>query len=113
MITTTSFTGVLHDSDGITGINFPYQLQYSQSGTILCTGFLTQSGIYEYDTSGNQLAFIDTEVQGFDSARGCYQLVNGNYLFTTPTGVHLYEASTGAINTVVTGISARMNMSNG
>ena len=41
--------GVFHDSDGVTGINFPEQLTRKRSnGNVLAAGFATPAGIYEY-----------------------------------------------------------------
>src|SRR5690606_10271064 len=52
-----SLGGTFHDSDGVSGIDFPNQITEQAGGNILAAGFTAPNGIYEYDASGNQLNF--------------------------------------------------------
>ena len=100
-----NFLGAFHDSDGIGGIDFPEQLAVkASSGNLLACGFEPPSGIYEYDPSGAQVAFIDTGMSGL---RGVHELQNGNLLFTNAQGVHLWDVQAQLASTVVAGVDAR------
>lgn len=100
--------GIFHDSDGVTGIDFPEQLAIRGSnGNVLAAGFSTPSGIYEYDAGGNEVAYYDTSAQGQGGVRGVHELQNGNFLFTNGSGVHVWDVGTGTVSTVLGGVSAR------
>ena len=74
------------------------------NGNIIAAGFSGSSGLYIYDSNGNQLNYFSA-VTGL---RGCYQLLSGNYLVTNGSGVHEIDGSTGAlVRTVLAGVSAR------
>lgn len=99
---------IFHDSDGITGIDFPEQVTVTAGGRILAAGFSAPSGLYEYDAAGNQIDFIDTvTIGGQGGLRGVAELGNGNLLFTNGAGVHIYDVATMTISTVASGVSAR------
>ncbi len=90
--------------DFVTGLNFPEQIKELTNGNVIAAGFSTPSGLYIYDSNGAQLNYFDA-VTGL---RGCYPLLNGNYLVTSGTGVHELDGTTGALlRTVVAGVSAR------
>ena len=85
-------------------IAFPEQLYETTSGNVLAAGFSTPSGLYVYDSNGNQLNYFSA-VTGL---RGVYQLGNGNYMVTSGTGVHILDSTTGnLISTPVSGVSGR------
>ncbi len=82
--------GVLHDSDGVTGIDFPGQLSKTQSGHILAASLVTPVGAFEYDANGVQTAYFDgTGV--LSSAQGVHELLNGNVLVGANNGLWLYD----------------------
>ncbi len=88
----------------VTALNFPEQIREVTSGNIIAAGFSTPSGLYIYDSNGAQLNYFDA-VTGL---RGCYQLLSGNYLVTSGTGVHEIDGTTGAfVRTIIAGVSAR------
>jgi hypothetical protein len=96
------FDGEFHNSDGSTGINFPEQMNLSNTGTILAGGFSTPSGVYEYDLAGNQLNYW-----AVGGIRGVWPLGNGNIMFTDGQGVHSLDPATGGVTDLYTGVSAR------
>lgn len=98
-----AFLSTFHDSDGVSGIDFPEQMALSSVGTIFAAGFSDPDGIYEYDASGNQLNYWAVG----SGARGVIELGNGNILFTDGSGVHVLDRNTGAITDSITGVSAR------
>jgi hypothetical protein len=85
-------------------ITFPEQIDETASGNIIAAGFSGSSGLYIYDSNGNQLNYFSA-VTGL---RGCFQLGNGNYLVTNGSGVYVLDQNTGAIlATPVSGVAAR------
>ena len=98
-----TFITTLHDSDGTTGIDFPEQLGQKSNGNILAGGFSAPAGIFEYDPTGVQVNYIDTGT----SVRGVHELGNGNILWTSGSGVHIYDVNSGTSSAVVTGVSGR------
>lgn len=92
-----------HDSDGLTGIDFPQQMARGLTGSVLASGFSLPAGIYEYDGNGNQINYYDVGT----GLRGIYQLGNGNIMFTDGAGVHIYDIGNDSVSDVVTGVSAR------
>lgn len=83
-----NFLGTFHDSDGVTGIDFPQQLTTRSNGNILAAGFSAPAGIYEYDLSGTQIGrYTSTEGVANLGIRGLYELGNGNILWTGGDGV--------------------------
>ncbi len=86
-----------HSSNGVNGIDTPEQIHVSAGGRIFAAGSSTPVGIYEYNDQGIQIAYISTANVG--GARGIYLLGNGNLLFTTGSGVHIYDTSSATIST--------------
>ncbi len=99
-----------HDSDGVTGIDFPEQCTIKGSnGNPIAGGFTAPGGIYEYDSvTGGQIDYVDTvTLFGNGGIRGVYELGNGNILYTNGSGVHIYDPVAITSVTVVSGVSAR------
>ncbi|QDV07931.1 hypothetical protein Poly30_34670 [Planctomycetes bacterium Poly30] len=96
---------LFHGSNGVSGVDTPNQIHVSASGRVFVAGASTPVGIYEYDASGAEIAYIDTSSVG--GVRGVYLLGNGNLLFSTGSGVHVYETSTALITTLLQGVSGR------
>ncbi len=93
-----------HLGDLVVGINFPEQLHETASGNIIAAGFSTPSGLYIYDSNGNQLNYFGA-VTGL---RGAFQLGNGNYMVTSGTGVFVLDQNTGTVvSQPVSGVSGR------
>ena len=93
-----------HLGNFVPSINFPEQLYETVSGNILAAGFSVPSGLYIYDSNGNQLNFFNA-VTGL---RGAFQLGNGNYMVTNGTTVAVLDQTTGTVvATPVTGVSGR------
>lgn len=89
--TSGNFFGTFHDSDGLTGIDFPEQLHEAANGDILAGGFSTPAGVYRYDSSGNQINYFDVGT----GVRGVYELQNGNILWSAGSGVFSLDPNTG------------------
>ena len=93
-----------HLGDFVASISFPEQLYETASGNVLAAGFSSPSGLYIYDSNGNQLNYFSA-VTGL---RGAFQLGNGNYLVTSGTGVYVLDQNTGNIvSQPVSGVSGR------
>ncbi len=93
-----------HIGDFVASIDFPEQLHETGSGDVLAAGFSGSSGLYIYDSNGNQLNYFGA-VSGL---RGAYQLGNGNYMVTSGSGVYVLDQATGNIvSQPVAGVSAR------
>jgi len=78
-----TFVGVFHESNGISGIDFPEQLVPAPTGPggeieVWATGFTAPAGIYRYSDEGVQVAYYDVST----GARGVWVLGNGDVLFT-------------------------------
>lgn len=82
--------GVLVDSDGVTGIDLPYQIQSEANGNLLVGGFADPGGLYEYDANGNELAVWGTSY-GRIFVRGGVRLGNGNLLFTQNRAITIWD----------------------
>jgi hypothetical protein len=92
------FLNTFHLSDGVTGIDFPEQLALrSSNGNVLAAGFITPTGIYEYDPTGVQVNFWPTS-----GARGVLELQNGNILYTAGTNLSVLDPVTGTSTNIVT-----------
>lgn len=89
-----------HDSDGVTGIDFPEQMNMSLDGqSVFAAGFSSPSGIYEFDLSGNQINYYDVG----SGLRGVMELGNGNIMFSNSSGVHVLDPATGGMTQVASG----------
>ncbi|MFG0285081.1 MAG: hypothetical protein ACF8R7_11715 [Phycisphaerales bacterium JB039] len=98
-----TFLSTFHDSDGVTGIDFPEQLNLKANGNVIAGGFSPPAGIYEYDKdTGDQVNYIDVG----SAVRGVYELGNGNIMWTDGAGVHILDISTGG-STLVAAASGR------
>jgi hypothetical protein len=98
------FVSKFHDSDGVSGIDFPQQLsQRAVNGNVLAAGFTAPDGLFEYDLAGVQLAYHSVG----SGARGVAELGNGNLIFTDAGGVHVRDDVSGTVTTIVASISAQ------
>jgi hypothetical protein len=81
----------LVSSDAVSGIDFPQQASAKWSDSnFLAAGFSAPFGMYEYDSSGNQINYFpDT------ASRGVFELQNGNYLYTGGSGTFVYDVNSG------------------
>ena len=88
----------------VASINFPEQINKTLSSNIIVGNFSSPSGLYIYDSNGNQLNYFST----ITGLRGCFQLGNGNYMVTNGTGVYVLDQNTGAlVSTPIAGVSGR------
>ncbi|MEO0825509.1 MAG: PEP-CTERM sorting domain-containing protein [Cyanobacteria bacterium J06639_16] len=95
--------GTFHDSDGLTGIDFPQQMTQRANGNVLVAGFSAPGGIYEYDPDGNPVGFFDGNSGiAFRGIRGVYELGNGNILWTGGDGVVSTDLATGTATDIFT-----------
>jgi hypothetical protein len=102
---TGAVVGIFHDSDGLTGVDFPGQLSKTTAGTILTASLVTPAGIFEYDGAGNQINYSDST--GFGSTpQGVHGLLNGNILLGTGSGLLLYDRVAATFSVVVGSIDA-------
>ena len=78
--------GTFHDS---TGLDFANQLSLASDGNVWCCP-LTSSSVVKLDATTGAI------VQSFPggSGRGVYELQNGNVLWTSTSGVRVYDTST-------------------
>ena len=95
---------IFHNSNGISGIDTPNQIHVAGS-RVFAASASTPVGIFEYDSSGAELAYFDTSSVG--GVRGVHLLGNGNLLFTTGSGVHIYDTSTDVVTTEFDGASGQ------
>lgn len=99
-----NFASVFHASDGVSGIDFPQQAFARDNGGLLVAGFSSPSGVYAYDSAGNDLGII----AGIDGgARGVYELGNGNIMWTNGGGVWVTDPNTGEVTNVYDGGSGQ------
>ena len=106
----TSMVSIFHDSDGMTGIDFPEQCTIKGSnGNPMAAGFTAPAGLYEYDkATGAEVNYVDTQTLfGNGGLRGVYELGNGNIMYTNGSGVHIYDPTASTSTTVMSGVSAR------
>ncbi len=91
------FVRTFHESDGITGIDFPEQIAIKASdGNVLAGGFSTPQGVYEYDReTGAQVGYWAA-----NGVRGVHELGNGNIMFTNTDGAHSLDPVTGVITLI-------------
>ena len=97
--------GVFHDSDGVSGVDFPGQLSWSPQGTLLTASLVTPAGIFEYDTTGTQINYFDSTGIG-TTPQGVYGLQNGNILLGAGNGLFVYDRVAGTFTAIVAGIDA-------
>ncbi len=97
--------GIFHDSDGVSGVDFPGQLSWSPQGTLLTPGLITPTGIFEYDTTGAQINYFDSTGIG-TTPQGVYGLQNGNILLGAGNGLFVYDRVAGTFTAIVAGIDA-------
>lgn len=98
---TGTLLGTFHNSDGATGIDFPSQVSIGLGGEVLAAGQSAPIGLYVYDTSGVQTAYYATS----GAARGVARLDDGRLLYTSTSGVHIFDPVTTTTNAVVMGVS--------
>ncbi|MEZ5976573.1 MAG: hypothetical protein R3E96_17515, partial [Planctomycetota bacterium] len=101
---------VFHDSDGVTGINYPMQVNTRPNqGNVIATNLIQPLGIYEYDqNSGAQVGFVNTlSTAGLHTLYGIAQLGNGNYMLTNGQGIYVVDPAGTLVSTPVSGIDAR------
>ncbi len=87
-----------HESDGVSGIDFPQQMQLEANGNVLAAGFSAPFGLYEYDSAGNE---INAYTNLITSPRGVYRLGNGQLLYAGGTRVMRYDPNTLTEETVI------------
>ncbi|MEO1716618.1 MAG: hypothetical protein AAFR76_05855 [Planctomycetota bacterium] len=75
-----NFLGILASSDGVTGIDFPQQINArSSNGNLLVGGFSPPSGVWEFTDEGDSLGVV----AGMDlGTRAGYELGNGEIIWT-------------------------------
>lgn len=98
-----------YDSEGdfielfVSSLNFPEQMQELPNGNILVATFSAPSGVYEFNSQGEQVGFYPP-VTGL---RGVYELGNGNILTTNSSGVYEINRDGQLVDTKITGVNAR------
>jgi len=87
-----TYLGLLVDSDGINGIDFPSQLQVVDGeGGVLAAGFSPPIGLYRYDSGGRQIFVANNLVT---PPRGTALLGTGEYIYSGGTRVMAYDPVT-------------------
>jgi hypothetical protein len=100
---TGALVGIFHDSDGLTGIDFPEQMALRANGNVLAAGFITPGGVYEYDSTGAQINYWPVST----TTRGVNELGNGMIIYGSGTGFHSLDPATGISTPIVTGFAGR------
>lgn len=85
------FLSRLHDSDGVSGIDFPQQIFKRSNGNLLVGGFTAPSGIFEYNNTGAQLNYYS-----LSGTRGVLELADGTILWTQGSGLFRFNPATGS-----------------
>lgn len=96
-----SLLGTFHNSDGATGIDFPSQVNLGLNGQILAAGQSAPVGLYVYDSAGVQLAYY--AISG--AARGVAPLDDGRLIYTSASGVHVYNPVNASTIDVAIGVA--------
>jgi len=87
-----AYLGLLVDSNGINGIDFPSQLQIVDGdGGVLAAGFSPPIGLYRYDSGGTQNFVANNLVT---PPRGTALLGTGEYIYSGGTRVMAYNPMT-------------------
>lgn len=84
-----NFLSTLVSSDGVTGIDFPQQINERGNGNLLVGGFSPPIGIYEYSANGTQLNYYNAP-----GPRAVYELGNGKYLYSAGTRLAVFDPVT-------------------
>src|SRR5690606_5305710 len=80
-------------------LNFVQQIQITASGDLLVGAFSSPSGVYIFDiATGNQLEYW---VQS--GVRGVFETDNGSILWTSSSGIHRIDPSTGTSTMLASG----------
>jgi hypothetical protein len=94
--------GTFHNS---TSLNFAHQVLPAADGNVWCAGSSSPSSVVKLDaTTGNILLTIPAV-----SARGVYELANGNVLWTGSTGAWVYDIGTTVSTQVFVGSCYQLN----
>jgi hypothetical protein len=81
--------GPWHDSDGISGIDFPQQITLPGDGTVLAAGFSDPYGLFTYDLQlGLEIARVSDLLL---SPRGVHRMHDGRYFYTGGTRVTIWD----------------------
>ena len=79
----------LHNSDCISGIDFPQQITLPGDGTALAAGFSDPYGLFVYDLQlGLEMARVSTVLA---SPRGVHLMKDGRYFYTGGTRVTIWD----------------------
>ncbi|MBL8863869.1 MAG: hypothetical protein JNK02_17905 [Planctomycetes bacterium] len=100
---TGAFLGAFHNSDGVSGIDFPEQVTVRANGNVLAAGFSAPIGIFEYDPTGAQINYWPVG----NGNRGVLELGNGNILFSDGQGFKVLDPGTGIATTVLANTGGR------
>lgn len=97
--------GLFHSSDGASGIDFPQQVIVGPGGKVAAAGFTAPAGLYVYDSSGTQIAYVASQAD-----RGVAFLGNGSIVGTTGTGANSINTITGTSTPLLSGFSGQYAM---
>lgn len=96
-----TFLGTFHDSDGVSGVDFPSQVSVGLAGEVLSCGQSAPTGIFVYNPSGVQTAYYSVN----SAVRGVARLDDGRILYTSTSGVHIFNPLSATTSDIVFGIS--------
>lgn len=96
---------VITTTNAASGLAGPQQLNLKANGNLLIGGFsgTTNSGIYEYTTTGTFVNFF----AGGLGQRAAFELGNGNVLFTKGDGVFVYDVGDNIFSPSITGANSQ------
>lgn len=77
-----TYLGNLVSSDGVSGIDFPQQMNFRSNGNLIVGGFTPPDGVYEYAPDGT---FVGTPAGVNFGPRAAYELGNGGIAWTNGT----------------------------
>ncbi len=87
--------GTFHNS---TTLNFTEQMNYAANGDVLAAGFSSNNVVRLDSSTGSVLGTFTAS-----GARGVYPLGNGNIMWTSGSGAHVFDTGTGASSQVYIG----------
>ena len=87
--------GTFHNT---TSLNFAEQMWYAANGDILVAGFSSNNIVRLNPDVGTLISSFPAS-----GARGVFQLLNGNIMWTNGSGAHVYNVSTGTSSLVYAG----------
>lgn len=105
---TGAFLGVMHNSDGVTSMDFPQQIAQRPDGNIVIAGFSSPIGLFEFSSTGS---VVGTYSVGTGN-RGVYVLPNGKLIYTYSNRIDIFDPTNNSNLNVYTVANASLQYVN-